>query len=262
MRYEIRFFVCASRLYNLLLHFPVCVCVCVCWKAVAGERFAECRSDTDGSTRAPVEDDGFTLSSVSTSLAATDVMSTPIRNRAVRGGAASDVPKSTVKPDSESVVPTEFEHWERTEPSRTGTCVGATVGNYFKRVSRSNTAQVPNQSSSPTKASRNSAKLASTDLVSAVRRPIAPLILTWKGSDPLDRLHICLRVCTPTFSFNSNNKSTPANLKRTSSHRGEGLHSRSASGDFSMQCDTDVIVGKLCVIVYFAKKLCVVSVSE
>ena len=77
-----------------------------------------------------------------------------------------------------------FELWERSAASRTGTSLCISAGSYYRHQNR--------VGSGSDKAAGTTAASIST----ASSAGIAPLVLTWRGAEPLDKLHMALRVRT------------------------------------------------------------------
>lgn len=74
---------------------------------------------------------------------------------------------------------TTYELWERCAPSRTGTCLSLCAGTYYKQ-----------QAVGPLSPD----SISGGGTTSAAKGLLAPLVLTWRGQEPLDKLHLSLRV--------------------------------------------------------------------
>lgn len=152
-------------------------------QAVAGERFVDFMSDLETPPSAPAED-AFSLSSLSSSIA-NDVYSTPSRGRPQSAQLASSAP-SPRNLGTPSKQPAQApEKWERTGPSRTGTSLCISAGPYYRQSARHSGAD-----GSGTAGPQRSGSTQTSSSSGA----IAPVVLTWRGSEPLDKLHISMRV--------------------------------------------------------------------
>jgi hypothetical protein len=159
---------------------------------VAGERFADFKSDTSLSAASHSAEDGFSLASLSSSLAGGAGLSTPSRSRPqslARSAPSPNAHSPMAGRAAEASSPQGYEPWERAGPSRTGTSLSVCAGAYYRNSQRASgadrAAAVPSGSSKGGSAPASPVPAA---------RGLAPLVLTWRGSEPLDKLHMAIRV--------------------------------------------------------------------
>ena len=203
-------------------------------QAVAGERFVDFRSDTEVKAPAATNEDVFSLSSVngnnssasraipiqgasnnvvntnsgslvnsgsyinnqSSSLISTSGIAsysaTNTSNRGSRNMTSTSVPSTPTKLKSTSsfhiATPATYELWEKCASSRTGTSLALCAGNYYKQQA------IGPLSATNSEHNNTSSKNNNNSTSAASKAPIAPLVLTWRGSEPLDKLHLSLRV--------------------------------------------------------------------
>jgi hypothetical protein len=96
-----------------------------------------------------------------------------------------------------SAVSAMGEQWERHQYSKTNTCICLSAGNYYRPpTDKTRSASIAGGGGTATQAlSRSSSNNAmGLGQSSGSRKGIAPLILTWRGAEPLDKLHIAMRV--------------------------------------------------------------------
>mmetsp|Transcript_838 Transcript_838/g.1283 ORF Transcript_838/g.1283 Transcript_838/m.1283 type:complete len:599 (+) Transcript_838:963-2759(+) len=118
--------------------------------------------------------------------------------------------------------------WDRVyNASRTGTsALLTTVPNHNHRRNITTTiasAPIPIQQSSNGHSSRSLISSSSQQQTSP--STIEPLVLTWRGAEPLDKLHVSLKVTMPAFSFNSGggSSSRPTSTSKKSSRSTQSL---------------------------------------
>lgn len=115
---------------------------------------------------------------------------TSTNNRSSRNMTSTSVPSTPTKLKSTSsfhiATPATYELWEKCASSRTGTSLALCAGNYYKQQA-TGPLSATNSEHSATSNNNHSNNASS-------RAPLAPLVLTWRGSEPLDKLHLSLRV--------------------------------------------------------------------
>jgi hypothetical protein len=137
-------------------------------------------SDLQAPTTSTAED-AFSLSSLSTSIAG-EAYSTPSRARPQSAQLAQSAPSPRHLAAAGQQPAKAVEQWERSGPSRTGTSLCISAGAYYRNSSRSS-------------GGGDSSRSASSQAAGSSGGAIAPVVLTWRGTEPLDKLHISLRVC-------------------------------------------------------------------
>lgn len=147
------------------------------------------KSDTEMTPPSSVAEDAFSLASIGAAIPAAAMCSTPPRSsRPLSAQLAHSAPTSSSSPGGRGGAGAggvkNFELWERSAASRTGTSLCISAGSYYRHQNR--------VGSGSDKAAGTTAASIST----AASAGIAPLVLTWRGAEPLDKLHMALRVRT------------------------------------------------------------------
>lgn len=174
-----------------------------CGQAVAGERFADFTSDSEVAAAGNTAEDAFSLTSLSTSIskdtfssparAGGRPMSAPLLAQSAPGDRGSPRGMRSPAGESSGAPKLAFEVWERAAASRTGTSLAVSAGAYYRQQSRlMQTDRSGSGSGAGLSRSNSSSALGSS--VRTMTKAIAPLVLTWRGSEPLDKLHLSMRV--------------------------------------------------------------------
>ena len=118
---------------------------------------------------------------------------TSTSNRGSRNMTSTSVPSTPTKLKSTSsfhiATPATYELWEKCASSRTGTSLALCAGNYYKQQAIGPLSATNSEHNNTSSKNNNNSSTSA-----ASKAPIAPLVLTWRGSEPLDKLHLSLRV--------------------------------------------------------------------
>ncbi len=111
-------------------------------------------------------------------------------NRSSRNMTSTSVPSTPTKLKSTSsfhiATPATYELWEKCASSRTGTSLALCAGNFYKQQATGPLSATNSEHSATSNNNHSNSALS--------KAPLAPLVLTWRGSEPLDKLHLSLRV--------------------------------------------------------------------
>lgn len=116
-------------------------------------------------------------------------------NRSSRNLTSTSVPSTPTKLKSTSsfhIAPASYELWEKCASSRTGTSLALCAGSYYKQQAIGPLSATNSDHNNTSNV--NSYNSASNSNSAGSKAPLAPLVLTWRGSEPLDKLHLSLRV--------------------------------------------------------------------
>lgn len=115
-------------------------------------------------------------------------------NRSSRNLTSTSVPSTPTKLKSTTsfhIAPASYELWEKCASSRTGTSLALCAGSYYKQQA---IGPLSATSADHNSSNVNSYNSTSNNNSAGSKAPLAPLVLTWRGSEPLDKLHLSLRV--------------------------------------------------------------------
>jgi hypothetical protein len=194
------------------------------YEAVAGERFVEYQSELSPST---LSKEGLlaTQDQVKSGASMYSPSKSPKNNSANTSKSMRNSFRSPGKGGSsiEQILSSAALEWRRSGESKTGSCV------------------------------RLESNCVSASGTSGATKVIPPLVLTWRGDEPLDRLHVCVKASMTSKAISA----AAINGGNTTTSRRQSL-SRTSTPSESMDGDEDRITGH-CVI--SLEQLCKVALS-